>query len=117
MKVNFRGFAFLFSFEQQPWAIEAVWTTSSLTIPPGTFGGECSRRKPLWIRPEKAPCLRSINTNIMMSLPRQAPDKIQYKVKRRGVFFTGIAPENPAGASDGHLIQSMDEDVIAIHLK
>jgi hypothetical protein len=39
------------------------------------------------------------------------------KVKRRGVFFTGIAPENPAGASDGHLIQSMDEDVIAIHLK
>jgi len=33
------------------------------------------------------------------------------------VFFTGIAPENPAGASDGHLIQSMDEDVIAIHLK
>jgi hypothetical protein len=79
VKVNFRGFVFLFSFEQQPWAIEAVWTTSSLTIPPGTFGGECSRRKPLWIRPEKAPCLRSINTNIMMGLPIQARDRHEEK--------------------------------------
>ena len=41
---------------QRPWAIEAVWTTSSLNIPPGTFGE--------------------------------------------------IAPQNPAGAGDMHLIQS-----------
>eukprot|EP01046_Picozoa_sp_COSAG06_P013643 COSAG06_NODE_829_length_12043_cov_8.656983_16_plen_37_part_00 len=34
-----------------------------------------------------------------------------------GCIFTGIAPQNPAGASDGHLIQGMDDDVIAIHLK
>ena len=31
--------------------------------------------------------------------------------------FGSIAPQNPAGAGDMHLIQSMDEDVIVIHLK
>ena len=31
--------------------------------------------------------------------------------------FGSIAPQNPAGAGDMHLIQSMDEEVIAIHLK
>eukprot|EP01046_Picozoa_sp_COSAG06_P013644 COSAG06_NODE_829_length_12043_cov_8.656983_17_plen_81_part_00 len=76
--------ALISSFEQQPWAIEAVWTTSSLTIPPGTFGGQCSQRKSLCSRPEKAPFLRSINTEYiyntnMMGISIQARDKHEQK--------------------------------------